>query len=80
MPTHGAGKTDCPNGLQALRHHLSACEHAQAGAGGDCNCGREGSNNRNKTRQVANKQLVAIEALPGAILREVFDFTEGEGD
>ena len=70
MPTHGAGKTDCPNGLQALRHH----------AGGDCNCGREGSNNRNKTRQVANKQLVAIEALPGAILREVFDFTESEGD
>jgi len=27
-----------------------------------------------KTRQVANKQLKAIEALLGAILREVFDF------
>ncbi len=34
------------------------------------------SNNGNKTRQVANKQLKAIEALPGAILREVFDFEE----
>lgn len=34
------------------------------------------SNNGNKTRQAADKQLKAIEALPGAILREVFDFEE----
>ena len=34
------------------------------------------SSNGNKTRQAANKQLKAIEALPGAILREVFDFEE----
>jgi hypothetical protein len=30
--------------------------------------------NGNKTRQAADKQLKAIEALPGAILRGVFDF------
>lgn len=34
------------------------------------------SNNGNKKRQAANKQLKAIEAQPGAILREVFDFEE----
>ncbi|MDO8745368.1 MAG: hypothetical protein Q7J76_09710 [Candidatus Brocadiaceae bacterium] len=34
------------------------------------------SSNGNKTRQAADKQLKAIEALPGAILREVFDFEE----
>ncbi|HHT9113583.1 MAG: hypothetical protein HZA47_11605 [Planctomycetes bacterium] len=34
------------------------------------------SNNGNKTRQAADKQLKAIEAMPGAILREVFDFEE----
>ncbi|MBI5678209.1 MAG: hypothetical protein HZC52_06920 [Planctomycetes bacterium] len=34
------------------------------------------SNNGNKTRQAADKQLKAIESLPGAILREVFDFEE----
>lgn len=31
-----------------------------------------------KMRQAADKQLEAIESLPGAILREVFDFTEDE--
>ena len=34
------------------------------------------SNNGNKTRQAADKQLQAIEALPGVILRELFDFEE----
>ena len=34
------------------------------------------SNNGNKTRQAADKQLKDIKALPGAILREVFDFEE----
>ena len=34
------------------------------------------SNNGNKTRQAADKQLKAIEAPPGAILREVFDVEE----
>ena len=34
------------------------------------------SNNGNKTRQAADKQLKAIESLPGVILREVFDFEE----
>ena len=34
------------------------------------------SNNGNKTRQAADKQPKAIEALPGAILREVFDVEE----
>ena len=29
-----------------------------------------------KMRQAAEQQLEAIEALPGAILREVFDFEE----
>ena len=40
----------------------------------------EGSNNRNKTRQGANKQLKAIEALPGAVLREVSDLKEDRED
>ena len=34
------------------------------------------SNNGNKTRQAADKQLKDIEDLPGAILREEFDFEE----
>ena len=34
------------------------------------------SNNGNKTRQAADKQLKAIESLPGVILREVFGFEE----
>ena len=34
------------------------------------------SNNGNKTRQAADKQRKAIESLPDAALREVFDFEE----
>jgi len=33
-----------------------------------------------KARQAAERQLEAIEALPGAILREVFDFEDGNTD